>query len=692
MELPFYQVYSNSIPNSAGIGSSNNPNAGAPNQLKVEEAFSGVNYLMATVNTQDVNQLLDQQSGPQSSAHSIFNKFTVFQYSGLNAGFAYQEGGHFIGYNTGKATRTDELNVDNRSQYVNVRAKMDAEYRTSLMNAKTSSEKTNVTESYNNAKNRLTNDAAESGKLNGLDKFSQQALSIMSNPTAKKLVKWGAEVSPSTVYGFQPYSMTDFMFCKYYGRIPNNRLITLRRYPHPVSDSVRLGQKEGVSGKRSAIPVAQAVTWFGSETGNQLNKIGVFSWDMPWDQGGPNVTVDTQEITGNEITLNELFSLASGLTGSDSLKNFLLSGYVSLVDGSDASMTQFSKYEEVIQNYQKNLYTTGPYWNRIYGPVNVIHESSRRRRGIQSANWKSPFTIKFHYSFRSFNGLSPKIVALDLISNFLNLTYNDAQFLNQLSRYFPKLGVKPDPTVAETLGNLITSWGTTFSGNSSTTFLSLLQTMIGAMDEAGSKIMTDPGKMTKQALQTILMSRLSNALPQMLSVKSALSDRPIGEWHITIGNPTNPIFVMGDLIVTNTSMTWDEEMGPDDFPSGCTFDVTLSQGKPRDKTAIERMLNLGDTKLTAGTLRTSSYDDTFGEDNNKKWNEIQTQITSPETIKDQLSKLKADEPASPFSKFRNRFRTGYGLRYGDDKTNNSGNTELDDNILLLYFQRNYGNN
>lgn len=693
MELPFYKAYSANVPLAGGSESTNYINSGT-GQLGVEQAFAGVNYLQATASKKfaggdadaSLSKLLDNDGGPQSSAHSIFNKFTVFQYSGLNAGFAYQEAGHFIGFNSTNKRDLNDLDLDNKQQYDAMKARIRAEKETQLANAKSDQDRTGIRDRYDKM------EKSADGKFNSSsNSIASISSNTVSNPTAKKLIDWGANNSPSTIYGFQPYSMTDFMFCKYYGRIPNNRLVTLRRYPHPVSDSVRTGVAGGdKSSIRSAIPIAQAVTWFGAETGFTLNSLGNFAWDMPWEFGGAGTKInDAQQIDGNEITLSELFSGAGGLL-SDDVKNLLLSGYVSLTDAGDSGLAQLTGYDKKIQDYQKNLYTNGPYWNRIYGPVNVINETTRRLRGIQTNNWKKPFTVNFHYSFRSFNGLSPKIVALDLISNFLNLTYNDAQFLNQLSRYFPKTGVKPDPTVAEALGNLLTSWGTTFSGNSSETFMKFIDQMVQAVDKAGSNIFRDPLKYGKQTLQTVIMSRLGDAIPKLLSVKSALSDRPVGEWHITVGNPMNPIFVMGDLVVTGTEMTWDEEMGPDDFPTGCTFKVTLSQAKPRDKTAIERMLNLGDTKLTAGTLRTSSYDDTFGEDNYKLWNETQVDQNSAKTEEQLLEKARANDPKSPFSKFRSRFRNGYSLADPDGKSLKSKN--FNDSVLLLYFQRNYGNN
>ena len=281
---------------------------------------------------------------------------------------------------------------------------------------------------------------------------------------------------------------------------------------------------------------------------------------------------------------------------------------------------------------------------------------------MQETGWLQTIKINFSYKFRSFGGLSPKIAALDLISNFVNLTYNDAQFLGQLARYYPKTGLKFSPTVTEALGNILTNWGTTYSGDNTEAYIDILANMFDALDLGSKALLQNPGKTLletgKNIAQTEVMSRLKNAIPDLISIKSALSDRPVGEWHLVVGNPMNPIFVMGDLLCTNVDMIWDQELGPDDFPTGVTFTVTLKQGKPRDKTAIERMLNLGQTKLTSGAIRGSSTDDTFGESNNKLWNDIYTAKGAAE-LKQKESDLYAEAAKS--------LTSGKGL--GDSKAN-----------------------
>lgn len=662
--------------------------------LTTDLAFGGVGYLasLRKVSSPFESDLLDPEDrgSLQSNVPSLFNKFTVFQYADLYAGFKYRPEGHFIGFHS-NLKKADEYVDDSNSQYIRQRAT----YEKNLDIA----QKEGVTVLAEDLKKRIEAlDRALPGQQEKARAFVENQQIIPSNPTAKRLVEWGSSQSAASTIGFQPYSYSDFMFCKYYGKIPNNRLITLRRYPFPVDDSLRLSS---AAVKKNAIPIAQAVTWFGGETKNTLNGLGLFKWDIPWYQEVDAVSSPTgQDIRGNEVTLNELSALFSNITGGDKIASVIQTAYNAAL-GNDATLQQASGFEKKVQDFQKNLYdqTSGPYWNRIYGPVNVISKSSRRDRGIQNQNWKTSFSINFHYSFRSFNGLSPKIVALDLISNFMNLTYQDAQFLNQLARYFPKTGIKFDPTTTEAIGQILTNWGTTFSGNNTEEYGKILGNIYSALSELGAKGQADILEIGKKAITTSLMNPklLGQAMPELISIRSALSDRPIGEWHLVVGNPVNPIFVMGDLICKSAEMVWDDELGPDDFPTGCTFTVTLAQGKPRDKTAIERMLNHGQTKITAGMLRTSASDDTFGEENNKLWNNITTNDSlksDSEKLEKVFEGLKGNaQRLKGFNKFRNRFLQGYGFAGVDDKSDTlTTNSTLDTSLLLMYYQRQYGNN
>ena len=88
---------------------------------------------------------------------------------------------------------------------------------------------------------------------------------------------------------------------------------------------------------------------------------------------------------------------------------------------------------------------------------------------------------------------------------------------------------------------------------------------------------------------------LKNALgrPTLYAWQSLLSGDDVGLWHVTIGNPRNPILAMGNLILTNSTVTHSGPLGIDDFPSELKVSVTLKHARPRDLTEISRMYTKG---------------------------------------------------------------------------------------------------
>jgi hypothetical protein len=311
----------------------------------------------------------------------------------------------------------------------------------------------------------------------------------------------------------------------------------------------------------------------------------------------------------------------------------------------------------------------------------------QRTRGMQVATYSAVFTLNFHYQFRSFNGLSPKIVALDLISSFLNLTYNDAQFLGQLARYFPTLGLKFNPTITEQIGKLIQTAGMSFDADVAGKLLALIksagQSMAAASSLSRSKDLVSRARAGLQnTVQATVMSVLKPAMPEILSFRSALSDRPVGEWHLVVGNPMNPIMVMGDLLCSNCKMVFDTEIGPEDFPTGVTFTVSLQQGKPRDKVAIERMFNLGESQLMRNKLKDpASAADTFGEENTKRFEDLKSGIDKKDIAKTVENKS--------FQQYQNRVRKSYGYKAGGDSSGkiNQSNGDVNDSLLYMYFDK-----
>jgi hypothetical protein len=83
------------------------------------------------------------------------------------------------------------------------------------------------------------------------------------------------------------------------------------------------------------------------------------------------------------------------------------------------------------------------------------------------------------------------------------------------------------------------------------------------------------------------------------ATKAFISGEPTGDWHLTVGNPLNPIVMMGNMICDNATMTLGQGLGYDDFPMEAKFEIDLKHGKPRDKGDIENMFNAGQGRIYA---------------------------------------------------------------------------------------------
>ena len=81
--------------------------------------------------------------------------------------------------------------------------------------------------------------------------------------------------------------------------------------------------------------------------------------------------------------------------------------------------------------------------------------------------------------------------------------------------------------------------------------------------------------------------------PTITAGGNLLIGEPTGEWHLTVGNPLNPIMVIGNLICKEMKVTWDEQLGPDDFPIGFEVEYSLEHAMARDSQAIQSMFNRG---------------------------------------------------------------------------------------------------
>ena len=511
---------------------------------------------------------------------------------------------------------------------------------------------------YNTARMNLAYDEFWKRKYYEIDGDSSGGYA--KAPTTTTLIKWGNE----SYRGTQPYAFTDFVFCKWWNKIENNRLITLRRYAEPVTDHIEFpdyvtseskpGPEDGEwqtkdasgkthewTGKNSKaawVPMATAVTYFGEETGNNLSDLLAFSakykWEKIGDNKNPHDITSAQSDAGADFLNNSGGGLLGGLSGGLQKMSKVL-GFLGDVAGRGGTNLEGAAASQIPDPYNQ-----GPYENRILGPVNVIMDTYKRQRGLEFT--QDGIKIKFEYVARPIAGINNKAVLLDLLANILLLTYSSGTWFGGMWRYRnPKPSMYPfkfqDTMNALYQGkifgkngaiNRATSAVFSESGEGLASFLPDIGAAIGGLFKAAMSFVTgainkltgnddnsntDTNKSLSQVFSEFSKSKTGNAVQKHLAAKALkgatipyitnqralLSGDPVGDWHLTIGNPLNPIATIGNLICDNVDIKFSDELGPDDFPIGFEAVVSLKHGLGRDRDAIESMFNRGYGRIYA---------------------------------------------------------------------------------------------
>ena len=453
------------------------------------------------------------------------------------------------------------------------------------------------------------------------------------NPTTTTLIKLCNESEK----GKTPYSFQDFVFCKWWNKIENNRLITLRRYASPVTDAITFkdyytsevsGSTDKVEpkyGTKPYSPLATAVTYFGKETGNDLSKILAFSAQYNWDEAdnGDNKPISvssTQNDAGAGLVNGDAFAgIASGLGGIARFMGVL----GDIQNGKTLNM-------DSVTGVPPDPYSQGPYSNRILGPINVITKVAKRKRGLTFK--QDGLKIVFEYVARPIAGINNKAVLLDLLANILVLCYSSGSWFGGMHRY--EVSGKP-ALYPWKYGDVMNKMhrGELFGKNGAVSTLtqhvfgdgkSLIATFLpdvskmlkGLFDGAVNAVKSFFGDSeqnkqekeqasadfssaletgTAKTIQKLIAAKATRgtSIPYISGNRALLTGEPVGDWHLTIGNPLNPIAMIGNLIVKDLNIEFQNELGPDDFPIGFKATVTLAHGLGRDRDAIESMFNRG---------------------------------------------------------------------------------------------------
>lgn len=412
------------------------------------------------------------------------------------------------------------------------------------------------------------------------------------------------------------YNYSDFMYCKYLGRMSNNYLVTLRRFPYPVDDNITYIKQNYQAERQVKQPmpdIGRLVTWMGTP-GNGMSNILKYSVLMPYKE----MTADIQELNGSQAEsgglLGSIMNLSSPSYVSETVQGRAGASTIGVAKGLTASLLPSNKnfnargvFNSSIANTHSNA-SENQSWryhidqSKPYGPVDVISKTHIRQSGKEGGlEFNQEISLVFDYELRSYDNINTKAAFLDLIGNILAVTYTNGKFwgggfhqngVSQSNAFTNlalwNLGKDGKPVTLSSLGDSILT--------------SISQ--IGAAFNNGKPIssggdLVNAMKNLASSLGNILLGGALNALgrPQKQALNSLLSPAPVGLWHLTIGNPKHPIMSMGNMILTGVDISHYGPLGLDDFPTGIKVEIKLKHAKPRDIGGIERMYMFGDYRI-----------------------------------------------------------------------------------------------
>lgn len=399
------------------------------------------------------------------------------------------------------------------------------------------------------------------------------------------------------------YRYADFMYCKDLGKISNNHLITLRKFTHPVGDNIFKTTNLFEDEIEMMPDAGRLVTWFGTED-NKLEDICKFNYKTTWKEMNANIE-DIHSKEDNPKLLPSIVNIMNpgynkqqreGLVGNNAIYNWI---------ESKAPKFFAAQSPEASDSDRFHLDT-----NKIWTPKNTIQSTHLYEGKIE---FSQEFTLTFCYKLRSYDGINPKSAFLDLIGNILEITHKRGKFWGGARRWLGaprneqgwnlmnQIFDKGEAAVHEGIEALFGCSTLEDLGALCGSALRAIGGFIEGVVQAADNVVQGKGgykevaKNATQAAASTLTGMLKNKLgrPAVYAINSLLKGENVGLWHVTIGNPRNPIMSMGNLILTNAEITHSGPLGIDDFPTELKVVVSLKHARPRDLTEIASMYTCG---------------------------------------------------------------------------------------------------
>lgn len=467
-----------------------------------------------------------------------------------------------------------------------------------------------------------------------LSKHDKKEIANLDDCSIRELVNLSSV--RKSILGNARYRYADFMYCKDLGKISNNHMITLRKFAIPVGDNIFRSTVAKTAGEGKDDPmssigdVGRMITWFDTDD-NKLSDIMSYEYEASWKKLDAKIQqLDSQEDDeGRGIAGKIINNLSPGynLQSAHGINSGGLLGQLMNSMGIGANTHEYQHNDVALgRNYDNN---------KVYTPRDTIQDTHVYEGKL---TFKHEFTLNFSYKLRAYDNINPKSAFLDLLGNILTVTYRKGTFWGGKSEI---LGAKPNKAGWQKYNNVLKGlsdaggdlWKNIFHLEGANT-----DGLLGALSQFGSSLLDivkgagmDIGGAASSAMQTakdflsgnitagevvgkiktsvqagaqkgadlnlgqVMMGSIKNKLgrPALYAFDSLLTGAKVGLWHVTIGNPKNPIATFGNLIMTNAKITHSGPLGFDDFPTDLHVSVTLKHAMSRDATEISKMYTKG---------------------------------------------------------------------------------------------------
>lgn len=404
--------------------------------------------------------------------------------------------------------------------------------------------------------------------------------------TPRHLVEW------SERYPALQLRPQDFAYCKKLGVYPNNRLVVLRRFKNGVPDNLfDYHIKNSINNIQYLQPLSTLITWVRPDED---------FIDMSFNENWKNYERGIIETIKGSIGLQsgDSETQASDGIGSNIFNNALLSVLLDTAGNIDASF----KREDGVDFFQRSL----------DGNPNIIKRAKKRVTGGEGLESSISFNLKFDYEMRYINGIDPGYAMIDLIANTIRMGTSVSEFR------FAVPALKNNSGIINAInGDFTTKFKTFFS--SIKDFIDGTYTQLTTILSEGIDGLTDtftnPKNNSESAVDKSLKFIISRYREELKAALSAETGLPSGIWHVTIGNPKNPIISCGDLILQSSKLKLGKEIGFNDFPNEFSVEYSLVSARERGRDELTRIFNAGRGRVYVYKDPTKNPDyDIFGDE------------------------------------------------------------------------------